>query len=140
MDNTEIQARVAKAIESFKNKYNCAQAVACAFSDKTDLSEELLFRVTEGLGHGMGSFDGTCGAICAASILSGLKNSTGNLEHPDSRQISEAEAKACLLAFKEKNGAVTCRELKGMDTGTPLRGCGGCIKDAVTVIAENLFN
>lgn len=139
MTNNEIQERVAKAMELFKSKYNCAQAVACAFSDKTDISEEMMFRITEGFGHGMGSFDGTCGALSAACVLSGLKNSTAHLAAPDSKQISEQEAKKCLLAFKEKNGAVTCRELKGLDTGTPLRGCGGCIKDAVTVIAENLY-
>ena len=139
MDNTEIQARVAKAMELFKKKYNCAQSVACAFSDKTDVPEELLFRMTEGLGHGMGSFDGTCGSIAAASILAGLKHSTGNLDTPDSAKMSEQASKACILAFKEKNGSVTCRELKGIDTGTPLRGCGGCVKDAVTIIAENLF-
>ena len=139
MDNTEIQARVAKAFEYFKNQYTCAQAVSCAFSDKTDLPEEILFRVTEGMGHGMGSFDGTCGAIAAASVLAGLKHSTANLTAPDSKKRSEDAAKACMLAFKEKNGAVSCRELKGIDTGTPLRGCGGCIKDAVTVIAENLY-
>ena len=139
MTNNEIQERVAKAMELFKSKYNCAQAVACAFSDMTDISEEMMFRITEGFGHGMGSFDGTCGALSAACVLSGLKNSTAHLAAPDSKQISEQEAKKCLLAFKEKNGAVTCRELKGLDTGTPLRGCGGCIKDAVTVIAENLY-
>lgn len=139
MDNTEIQARVAKAIEYFKNQYTCAQAVVLAFSDKTDIPEEILFRVTEGMGHGMGSFDGTCGAIAAASVLAGIKNSTANLAAPDSKKLSEADSKACMLAFKEKNGAVSCRELKGMDTGTPLRGCGGCIKDAVTIIAETLY-
>ena len=139
MDNNEIQARVAKAIELFKSKYNCAQSVICAFQDKTPYSTEDLFRITEGLGFGMGSFDGTCGALTAASLLSGIKNSTVNLESPDSKKISEQESKACLLAFKEKNGAVTCRELKGLDSGTPLRGCGGCIKDAVTIICETLY-
>ena len=134
-----MKSRVEETLKKHDKGYNCAQAVACAFSDKTDISEEMMFRITEGFGHGMGSFDGTCGALSAACVLSGLKNSTAHLAAPDSKQISEQEAKKCLLAFKEKNGAVTCRELKGLDTGTPLRGCGGCIKDAVTVIAENLY-
>ena len=51
--------------------YNCAQSVACAFADKVDLDKVALFKVTEGLGLGMGGMNGTCGAISAAAVLAG---------------------------------------------------------------------
>ena len=36
-------------------------------------------------------------------------------------------------AFRTKNQSVICRELKGVDTGTVLRSCDGCIEDAVRI-------
>ena len=49
-------------------------------------------------------------------------------------------ARACLERFKEKDGAVLCRDLKGLDTGTVLRPCPECISDAVEIIAELLYS
>ena len=139
MTNTELNARIAKAAELHAKGYNCAQAVACTFCDKTVLSEEMIFRVTEGLGRGMGGRDATCGAISAACVLSGLKNSTAHLDSPDSKLVSYDVSDACITAFKEKNGSIVCRELTGEDTGTPLRSCDGCIEDAVVLVAEKIF-
>ena len=43
-----------KALELHAKGYNCAQAVACAFSDQVDMDEDQLFKVMEGFGAGMG--------------------------------------------------------------------------------------
>ncbi len=40
---------------------------------KTGVDEATMFRFTEGMGLGMGGMEGTCGAIGAAAVLSGLK-------------------------------------------------------------------
>ena len=139
MTNENIASRVALALEKHKKGYNCAQSVACAFCDKTDFDEKVMFRLTEGLGLGMGGMDGTCGAIAAAAVLSGTKCSTCNLEAPDSKGTSYRSSRACVAQFKEKNGSVVCRELKGVDTGKVLRSCDGCISDAVEIIAKTLY-
>ena len=120
---------------------NCCQAVCLAFQDKTDLDEKTLFRVAEGLGLGMGGMEGTCGAISAAAILAGLKCSSANLEHPDSKAISYKAARACIQAFKDKNGTVVCKSLKGVDSADkkPIRLCPDCISDAVEIIEELLY-
>ena len=132
-------SRADQAIAFHDRGFNCAQSVACAFADKTGLDENTLFRVTEGLGLGMGCMAGTCGAISAACVLSGLKCSTGHTDRPDSKAVSYKSARACMEAFQDKNGSVTCRELKGVDTGRPLRACPDCIRDAVHIIEEVLY-
>lgn len=139
MTEQEIDERAEQALMYYKKGYNCAQAVACAFSDLTELDETTLFKLTEGLGHGMGSMAGTCGAISAAAILSGLTHSTGNLDSPNSKADTGRVSKACLNDFKAQNGSVTCRELKGIDTKKVLRSCNGCIEDAVKIIGHQLF-
>lgn len=140
MTKDSINARVLTALEKHSKGYNCAQSVSCAFSDLVDLDEATIFRITEGLGLGMGSTDGTCGAISAAAVLSGLKLSTGNLDAPNSKAISYENSKACMDAFKEQNGSLVCRELKGLDTQKVLRPCNDCIADAVKIISEQLFD
>lgn len=137
---TELTEKTKQANACHDKGYNCAQAVVCAFKEQTGLEEETLFRLTEGLGLGMGCMEGTCGAIAAATILSGLKCSTGHMERPDSKAATYKASASCIRAFQEKNGTIICRELKGIDTGTPRRSCPGCIRDAVEIIEKQLFS
>jgi C_GCAxxG_C_C family probable redox protein len=131
--------RMEEALKKHDKGYNCAQAVSCVFCDKVDIDEETMFRFTEGMGLGMGGMEGTCGAIGAASILSGLKNSSVHLESPDSKKVSYEMSSQCLSNFKNQNGSVICKDLKGAETGTVLRSCNDCIADAVRIIDETLF-
>lgn len=134
----EIEEKVQIALAYHNRGYNCAQSVSCAFCEELGINEETMFRITEGLGLGMGSMDGTCGATGATAILSGLKNSTAHLEHPDSKALSYRMTKRCMDAFKEQNGSVICRDLKGIDSGKVLRTCDGCIADAVRLVAAEV--
>jgi len=131
--------RVEEALNKHSKGYNCAQAVSCAFCDKTGIDEETMFRVTEGMGLGMGGMEGTCGAISAAGVLSGLKNSSAHLDRPDSKRTSHEASKKCLSEFKAQNKSVICKDLKGIETGTVLRSCNDCIADAVRIIDYELF-
>lgn len=126
------------AIAYHDKGYNCAQAVICAFSEELDVSEEILFKAAEGFGLGMGCMNGTCGAVSGAVMAAGFKNSTGNFDGPKSKLDTYKLSKQILESFEEKNGSVTCRELKGVDTGTVLRSCSGCIEDAVDLVSEVL--
>lgn len=139
MSNSTLSNKVKQAIINHDKGYNCAQSVCCAFQNEVDLDEETLFRITEGLGLGMGNMDGTCGAISAAAILAGLKNSTANLNTPNSKAKSYKQVKECMNAFKERNQSVVCRELKGVGNGQVLAPCNKCIIDAVQIIEEHLF-
>ena len=126
------------AIALHDKKYNCAQSVACAFAEDLNIDPQILFKLLEGFGLGMGCTQGTCGAISGAIILLGLKNSDGNLESPATKALTYQLSKELLLKFQEKNGATICRDLKGIDTGNVLRSCPGCIEDAVELIEEIL--
>lgn len=132
--------RAEEALKKHASGYNCAQAVSCVFCDITGVDEETMFRFTEGLGLGMGGMEGTCGAIGAAAVLSGLKNSTAKLDKPDSKRVSYEASRSCLKSFKEQNGSVVCKDLKGIETGKVLRSCNDCITDAVKIIEQKLFS
>ena len=80
-----METRVDKVAEKHKSGYNCAQAVACAYCDLVGIDEETMFRMTEGLGLGMGGMEGTCGAVTAACVIAGAKNSTVEMGGPGSK-------------------------------------------------------
>ena len=46
--------RVKETIVRHDKGYNCAQSVACTYADLVGLDEATMFKVTEGLGKGMG--------------------------------------------------------------------------------------
>ena len=127
------------AISLHDQGYNCAQAVACTFCKEFGVDEQEMFRIAEGFGLGMGGMKGTCGAVSGAVLLAGMKNSTGNVEHPDSKGATYKLSREIVKEFQEKNSSVVCEELKGVETGNVLRSCGGCIKDAVMLAGKILY-
>lgn len=127
-----------KAIELHDKRFNCCQAVACAFAEEIGMDEATLFKIGEGFGLGMGCMDGTCGALSGAIMLAGLKNSDGNLDAPATKADTYKISKEILNRFREKCGGTICRELKGVDTGKLLCTCPDCITNAVEVVEEVL--
>ena len=134
-----MQTRVEETLKRHDRGFNCAQSVACTYCDLVGVDEEMMFRVTEAFGAGMGGMEGTCGAVSGACVLAGMKASTGNLEKPNSKAVSHQLAKEILRRFKEQNGSVVCKEIKGVGTGKVLRSCNDCIKDAAAIAEQVLF-
>jgi hypothetical protein len=48
---------------SRKKEMNCCQAVLVAFADRLGKREDELLRLGSGFGSGMGTMEGTCGAL-----------------------------------------------------------------------------
>lgn len=134
-----METRIARTMENHKKGYNCCQSVACAYCDLVGVDEETMFKAAEAFGAGMGGMEATCGAVSGAVLLAGLKNSCGNLNMPVSKGSTYKLSKEIVAKFQAKNGSVICKELKGMETGCPLRSCDGCIEDAVALAEEVLF-
>lgn len=134
-----MESRIGKTLENHKKGYNCCQSVACAYCDLVGMDEETMFKASEAFGAGMGGMEATCGAVSGAVLLAGLKNSCGDLEKPVSKGSTYKLSREIIAKFREKNGSVVCKDLKGMETGCPLRSCDGCIEDAAALAEEILF-
>lgn len=130
--------RKEQAIAYHDRKYNCAQAVACAFHEELGVDEEILFKACEGFGLGMGGMCATCGAVSGAVMAAGFMNSDGELEDPKTKADTYKLSREIVNRFIAKNGTAVCKELKGVETGKVLRSCPDCIMDAVE-IAENVL-
>ena len=104
------------------NTHNCAQAVVCTYCDLVGLPEQTALDIAGAYGSGMGNMEGTCGALVGAGMIVGLATKDRNL--------SRARMKEILTKFQERNGAIQCKQLKGVGTGTVLRACPDCVSDA----------
>ena len=133
-----MSERINLADELHRKGFSCSQSVAVACADMVDVPKEFLFKATEGFGAGMGTSDGVCGALTGGLLIAGLKNSTGNLVTPKSKAATMKISKAMMNSFREKCGAIICRELKGVDSGKMICSCPDCIKHGVEVVEENL--
>ena len=111
-----------------KREMNCCQAVVCAFADTLDIPEDKLMQLAAGFGSGMGTMEGTCGALVGEIMVSGLRTS-GEGTISLSRKM--------LPSFKELcGGATICRDLKGIGTGKVLCSCENCVRNAVLAAEE----
>ena len=122
-----MSERVKLADELHRKGYSCSQSVAVACADLVDVPKEFLFKATEGFGAGMGTMDGTCGALVGAILVVGLRTQgTGTM----------ALSRKMFPRFKELCGATICRDLKGVDTGKVICSCEDCVRNAVRTVEE----
>ena len=82
-------------------------------------------------GAGMGTMEGTCGALVGAGIVLGMATKDRAAARKGMRQI--------MIQFLQRNGATQCKLLKGVGTGVVLRECTGCVADAAELLEEQLM-
>ena len=99
-------------------------------------SEKTIFNLTSGLGVGMGNMEGRWGAVSAAVMIAGMKAQQAGLSKKDTFKLCSAITKE----FMTKNKSVVCKDLKGVQTGTFLRDCHGCVLDAAQILEEKISN
>lgn len=103
-----------KAMDLFKEGYNCSQSVFLAFQDLYDMDTKIALRLSSSFGGGMGRLREVCGSVSgmflAAGILYGYDSPTdrqAKTEHY--RRIQELAR-----LFENANGSIVCRELLGL--------------------------
>jgi len=135
----DIDERERKAMQLFKEGYNCAQSVALAFSDiigqEQGLSEEQIGAAMTGFGGGFGRLREVCGTVSGMTFVAGCvcpapaitgghgvqekekekeKEQEKKLEGetPQKQKARNYELVQELAGrFKEENGSIICREL-----------------------------
>ena len=100
-----------KAQELFCAGYNCAQAVAGAFSEEMGLPQETVMKMASGFGGGMGGMRETCGAVTgmfmAIDMIFGHALPASNEE----KTAHYARIRAAADAFREEEDTLICRDL-----------------------------
>lgn len=111
-----------KAYELFKDGYNCAQAVAGAFSDLLGMDMDTVAKLASGFGGGMGRMREVCGTF--SGIVMVVSTLYGYSDPRDTENKTEVYSRIQELAeqFRKDNGSIICRELLGISKpeGSPV--------------------
>ena len=103
--------RGTKAAELFLNGYNCAQAVAVAFSDLTGLDEQLSARLASSFGGGMGRMREVCGAVSGMLMVAGILYGYDTPGDDAAKKAHYTLVQTLAGEFREKSGSIICREI-----------------------------
>ena len=128
-----------KALKLHKQGNNCCQSVCLAFADKLNIDEDVLFKISEGFGAGMGNLQGSCGALTAAVIVAGICNSGGKDAETRTKTKTYRLVSQINNQFIDLVGSMSCKEIKGVGTGKVLKSCDGCIETAVYIVNNLIF-
>ena len=97
--------------------YNCCESVLLALKDHLGAGSEVIPRLGTAIGAGVSLNGLLCGSISSVMMAIGLKyGRTGSEENP---QPTWDLADQYLSEFRERFGAVNCRQLTGLNVKTP---------------------
>lgn len=112
--------RVAKAVELFKEGFNCSQSVVVAFADMYGFTREQALRMSASFGGGIGRMRETCGAACGMFLLAGLEISALEGKDRATKAANYALVQDLAKEFKQRTGALRCSDLLGQLAKGPI--------------------
>ncbi len=138
-----------RAMELFKQGYNCSQSVFGAFCEECDMDFETALKLSSSFGGGMGRLREVCGAVSGMFMVAGMKYGYTDPRDYESKAEHYKRIQELAEQFKEKNGSIVCRELLGLSTQKESympeertaeyykkRPCAEIIGDAAEIIYE----
>ena len=115
MTSEEIEVRAQRAIELFKQGFNCSQSVFAACADLYGIQDEqLALRLSASFGGGIGRMRLGCGAANGMFMLAGLHNGSATPHDNDGKMANYAFVQQLAGEFKAKYGSLICAELLGL--------------------------
>lgn len=152
MKQEEVEKRVERAKELFKQGFNCSQAVFAACADIYGIEDQsLALRLAASFGGGIGRMRQTCGAACGMFLLAGLQNGSATEGDAEGKKQNYVLVQDLAGKFRDENGSLICSELLGIapkpQEPTPAerteayyqkRPCVEMVASAVRIYLENL--
>lgn len=106
-----MEDRIQKAVELFKQGYNCSQSVCAAFADMYGYTQEQALRMSASFGGGIGRMRMTCGAACGMFLLAGLQTGCVDGADKEGKEANYRVVQRLGNEFAKRNGSMICAEL-----------------------------
>jgi len=142
----DMETKADIVVDKFPGSFNCAQTTLMMFAEDYDIDEATALRIGAGLGGGC-HFGEICGAASAGAAVVGMKYGHTKPD-PEQYAICREKTKEFIEMFKEENGAVSCRDLLGVDMAEPggreraieldlfNTRCKGFVRSAVEILED----
>lgn len=106
-----------KAMELFKEGFNCSQAVFLAFEDKYDIDHEVALKLSSSFGGGMGRLREVCGAVSGMFMVAGVMYGYSSPLDQEEKSNHYKRIQELANEFQSLNRSIVCRELLGLSKG-----------------------
>ena len=136
-----------RAVNFFKEGYNCSQAVLAVYCDELGIDFETALKLSSSFGGGMGRLREVCGAVSSMFMVAGLKFGYISPKDVQAKEKHYRLIQELSRRFAQENGSIICRELLGLnvkhDNPTPeartesyykKRPCSELVKCAVEIL------
>jgi len=97
--------------------YNCCESVLLTLAEYIDIDSELIPKIGTAIGAGVSLNGLLCGSISGVAMAIGIKY--GRRSPEENPEPVWAMMDTYVAAFKERFGAVNCRQLTGLNLKTP---------------------
>ena len=115
LTDEQIEARAARAMDLFRQGFNCSQSVFASVADLYGIADEALaLRMSASFGGGIGRMRQTCGAACGMFLLAGLQNGSATPGDAEGKKQNYALVQQLANQFKAEHGSLICAELLGL--------------------------
>ncbi len=125
MNDIDKSIYAKKAMDLFKEGYNCSQAVFLAFEDKYNIDRTTALKLSSSFGGGMGRLREVCGAVSGMFLVAGVLYGYDEPKDYDKKTEHYARIQQLAKEFEAPNSSIICRELLGLgvakDTPVPER-------------------
>ena len=113
-------SRKANALRLFKERFNCSQAVFCAYRQEHELDEPTALKLATAFGAGVaGTGRSLCGAVTGGLMAISMKHGREDLASVDAKVKTYQLGAQFMAEFEAKHGSCKCEDILGLNIGTP---------------------
>lgn len=115
--NIETGLYAKKAMDLFKEGFNCSQSVFLAFEDLYKIDRKTALKLSSSFGGGMGRLREVCGAVSGMFMTAGVLYGYDDPKDYEAKKTHYERIQLLAKEFEERNGSIVCRQLLGLGEG-----------------------
>lgn len=115
--NIETSLYAKKAMDLFKEGFNCSQSVFLAFEDMYKLDPKTALMLSSSFGGGMGRLREVCGAVSGMFMVAGVLYGYDDPKDYEVKKVHYERIQQLAKEFESRNGSIVCRQLLGLGEG-----------------------
>ena len=106
-----------KAMDLFKEGFNCSQSVFLAFEDMYKMDPKTALMLSSSFGGGMGRLREVCGAVSGMFMVAGVLYGYDDPKDYEAKKVHYERIQQLAKEFELRNGSIVCRQLLGLGEG-----------------------
>ncbi len=115
--NLEDSKYARKAMELFREGFNCSQSVFLAFEELYGMDRKTALKLSSSFGGGMGRLREVCGAVSGMFLVAGILYGYDDPGDREAKTVHYKRIQELAGEFQKNNGSIICRELLGLGSG-----------------------